>query len=414
MRRITRIDRSIDLLRTRSISQNPYTHRCSACRNQASSFSTSLRGADKESFGQRVRRSLFKQAPSTSSDPYTGPSQLPAQEPEQRFDRELKKNERIAAEDAYDYQPADNGSELEIIGDYKKQSTFKHPYKVFMSQKRIKDSAEATAALHRAIIEVFALRQAGKPLSVISQAEPGPDITQSVQINPSSSGAILQFLESGSLEQIVQSLAKGKQGRKARLAAISSIDETTEKGTPTESEEDIAADRSPVDPLHPEPTPKIDETAEKVNPTESEEDVAADRSTVDPLKAAEALVASWGHSWLQVSLADPEIKFAVVKRTMQLTGIRIPDNAINSSSTAEKLLQNLITPPKPSTLKEALIEEEELLSLPNVTVFGRRITPIDKERNIGRLNVIKKELKSRGLSESHESPWTGKIRRKEI
>lgn len=321
MRRITRIDRSIDLLRTRPISQNSYAYRCSACRTQISSFSTSsVRGADKESLSQRVRRSLFKQAPSTSSDPYTGPSQLSAQEPEQKLEpQKLEQKERVAAEDAPDYYPADNGEGLEIIGGYVGPMGEKHPYKIFIKQKKIKDSGEITAALHRAVVEVFALRQAGKPLSDIFLTEPGPNLTENVQINASESGAILQFFENGSLEQIIQSLKpvtppkKGKQRRKARLAATSSsIDETTEKRAPTESEEDVAADRSPIDPLHPEPTPKLDETVEKGNPTESEEDVAADRSTVDPLKAkSEALVESWGHSWLQISLADPAIKFAV-------------------------------------------------------------------------------------------------------
>ncbi|KAM0156203.1 hypothetical protein ACHAQE_006501 [Botrytis cinerea] len=447
MRRISRIDRSVDLLRTRSISQNPFAYRCSACRNQASSFSTSLRGADKESLGQRVRRSLFKQSTATSSDPYTGPSQLLAKEAESKLERKeagprAERKEIRAAEDAEDYQPADNGKELETIGGYEaswgEELDAQYPYKLFFPEEKIESSAKATAALHRALVEVFALRQAGRPLSEISQTQPGIDLTENVQINPSESGAILQFLENGSLEQIIQSLAppmatskKGKQRRKARLAATSSIDETSEKTAPTESEEDVAADRSPIDPLHPEPTPKIDETVKKENPTESEEDVAADRSTVDPLKdSAEALVASWGNSWLQISLADPAIKFAVghiiktfdeaftdnlqvVKRTMQLTGQRIPDHAINHSSTVEKLLQHLIAPPKPPTLNKAL-EEAQILSLPNVSVIGKRVTPIDKERNIGRLKVIRQEFKSRGLSQSQESGWTGRQRNKEI
>ncbi|KAM0317546.1 hypothetical protein ACHAO8_002384 [Botrytis cinerea] len=430
MRRISRIDRSVDLLRTRSISQNPFAYRCSACRNQASSFSTSLRGADKESLGQRVRRSLFKQSTATSSDPYTGPSQLLAKEAESKLERKeagprAERKEIRAAEDAEDYQPADNGKELETIGGYEaswgEELDAQYPYKLFFPEEKIESSAKATAALHRALVEVFALRQAGRPLWEISQTQPGIDLTENVQINPSESGAILQFLENGSLEQIIQSLAppmatskKGKQRRKARLAATSSIDETSEKTAPTESEEDVAADRSPIDPLHPEPTPKIDETVKKENPTESEEDVAADRSTVDPLKdSAEALVASWGNSWLQISLADPAIKFAVVKRTMQLTGQRIPDHAINHSNTVEKLLQHLIAPPKPPTLNKAL-EEEQILSLPNVSVIGKRVTPIDKERNIGRLKVIRQEFKSRGLSQSQESGWTGRQRNKEI
>ncbi|APA07129.1 hypothetical protein SS1G_04157 [Sclerotinia sclerotiorum 1980 UF-70] len=409
MRRITRIDRSIGLIRTRPISQNSNTYRCSACKNQTSSFSTSLR-ADKESLGERVRRSLFKQGPSTSSDPYTGPSQLSAQEREPEFERK----ERISAEDAYDYEPAENGLGLETIGGYEgswgAELDSNYPYKLFIP--KIKDSVEAATALHRAIVEVFALKQARRPLSEISQTEPSEDFTGNVQINPSGSGAILQFPGNGSLEQIIKSLAppkKGKQRRKARLVATSSIDETTEKGSPTQSEEDFAADRSPVDPLHPGPTPKINDTTEKGVPTESEEDVTADRSPVDPLKTkAKAQAAPWGNSWLQISLEDPAVKFAVVKRTMQLIGKRIPDNVISSSSTAEKLLQHLITPPKPPTLNKALKQNEELLSLPNVSVFRKRITPVDKERNVGRLKVIREEFKSRGLMESNKTGWTGR------
>lgn len=98
---------------------------------------------------------------------------------------------------------------------------------------------------------------------------------------------------------------------------------------------------------------------------------------------------------------------------MQLTGQRIPDHAINHSNTVEKLLQHLIAPPKPPTLNKAL-EEEQILSLPNVSVIGKRVTPIDKERNIGRLKVIRQEFKSRGLSQAQDSGWTGRQRNKEI
>lgn len=273
-----------------------------------------------------MKRSLFQKSPSTTSDPSTEPSglQLRKRAQAQKSEREWEPRGLTRAEDAADYVPAAHGSELELIGGpdifFEERLDAGYPYKLFMRQQKIKDSLKATAALHRAVVEVFALRQAGKPLRMISQFGSGPDFTENVQISPSESGAILQFFEHGSLEQILSPLTpvpvakKSKQERKARITATSPIDETAEKGAPTESEEDVAADRSQVDPLHPEstPAPKRDETVEKKNPTESEEDVAADRSTVDPLKArAEALVASWGNSWLQISLFDSNVKFAV-------------------------------------------------------------------------------------------------------
>ena len=38
-----------------------------------------------------------------------------------------------------------------------------------------------------------------------------------------------------------------------------------------------------------------------------------------------------------------------------------------------------------------------LTSLPNVEIFPRRHTPVDKEKTVGRWKVIEKELQKRGL-----------------
>lgn len=82
---------------------------------------------------------------------------------------------------------------------------------------------------------------------------------------------------------------------------------------------------------------------------------------------------------------------------MQLTGVRIPDCTIESVQTVKSLLSRLTTPPKPAKLVEALVQKEQLTSLPNVNIFGRRITPIDKEVRVGRWKLIEKELSRRGL-----------------
>ena len=82
---------------------------------------------------------------------------------------------------------------------------------------------------------------------------------------------------------------------------------------------------------------------------------------------------------------------------MQLSGIRIPDPVIRSSNTARVLLKHLITPPKPAKLVEALKQKSDLVDLPNVSIFSRRQTPVDKERKLGRWKVIEEELKKRGL-----------------
>lgn len=86
-----------------------------------------------------------------------------------------------------------------------------------------------------------------------------------------------------------------------------------------------------------------------------------------------------------------------MKRVMQLTGKRIPDPVISQIIDVESLRKHLITPPKPKKLAQELLQSEMLITLPNVTIFDRRITPIDKERRVGRWKVIKKELQAKGL-----------------
>lgn len=82
---------------------------------------------------------------------------------------------------------------------------------------------------------------------------------------------------------------------------------------------------------------------------------------------------------------------------MQLTGIRIPDSAVTSSHTVRSLLAHLSRKPKPAKLFDELVQKDDLVNLPNVKVFDRRITPIDREKIVGRWKIIERELTSRGL-----------------
>ncbi|PMD55781.1 uncharacterized protein K444DRAFT_537093 [Hyaloscypha bicolor E] len=404
MRRITRLGRSIDLLRARAAAQTPSPYLCSACQLQATSFSTtSIRAArnnGKVPFTEKIRQRIWgTDKPPGLEDPYGDRSVFDRTKKrakvEEAEEREDQLEEAKPTPDLSTYEPASTWDGLEKVGGFgnwwKENWDPDHQFRGFLPAEVIKDSDEVTAALHRAIVEVFALQQVGMPPKDISAAIPGVDLTHEVQISPTATGATLQFSQKASLEQVIQSLTPAVD------------DETTVKENPTESEEDVAADRSTIDPLHPSsPEVEVDETAEKGNPTESEEDVAADRSTVDPLSGSTQmtygeLVASWDPSWLQISLENPEIKFAIVKRTMQLTGLRIPDAAIMPAKTVKGLLAHLVKPPKPRKLVDALQQKEELMNIPNVSIYAKRVTPIDKHKSVGRWKVIEQRLTERGL-----------------
>jgi hypothetical protein len=82
---------------------------------------------------------------------------------------------------------------------------------------------------------------------------------------------------------------------------------------------------------------------------------------------------------------------------LQLTGIRMSDADINASKNVSDLLGFMATPPKPKKVIESLAQKQTLFDLPNVKIHARRVTPIDKERSVGRWKIIEKELETRGL-----------------
>ena len=326
MRRVIRIDRSVDLLRLRAVPAKPSPYLCASCIQQATSFSTSSsRSEDKKiTIHERLRRKIWgTDKPPGQENPYVNAGVYDQNNRAQ--DEELAENEGqqkklvTMADLDPSYVPATNWDGLERVGGFghwwKQNWDPEHQFEGFLPREIATERNVITVSLHRAMVEVFALREAGIPLSEVSKTISTWDPTTFVQITPAVTGARLQFLGNSSLNEVVHSLTP----------ATGETDETAVKENPSESEEDVAADRSTVDPLHPQSSEEVDETAKKGDPSESEADVAADRSTVDPLhrdkpqtqkstdvKSASALdiSESWDSAWLEVSIEEPEVKFA--------------------------------------------------------------------------------------------------------
>lgn len=82
---------------------------------------------------------------------------------------------------------------------------------------------------------------------------------------------------------------------------------------------------------------------------------------------------------------------------MQLTGVRVSDPNMQSIKTVKALLGHLCIPPKPKKLAQVLAKDGRLSGLANVKLYDRRVTSVDKEREVGRWKVIERELKARDL-----------------
>ncbi|KAL8657322.1 MAG: hypothetical protein Q9226_002038 [Calogaya cf. arnoldii] len=112
----------------------------------------------------------------------------------------------------------------------------------------------------------------------------------------------------------------------------------------------------------------------------------------------------YGGLQCDLSLRNHNLKFTVIKRVMQLTGIRIPDTAIQSIDSSHALREHLIQKPKPKKLAQILIEGHEttgkipnkklsrLALLPNVKILSTKHLPSMTETALGRQKVIEQQL----------------------
>ncbi|KAI8958814.1 ribosomal subunit 39S-domain-containing protein [Daldinia sp. FL1419] len=119
---------------------------------------------------------------------------------------------------------------------------------------------------------------------------------------------------------------------------------------------------------------------------------------VPSLEQAREYKSAWGHEWKKASLSDPRIKFAITKRIFQLTGQLVQDHQLSSVTDVRSLLHTVQKPPKLKTLTEEIQERrQDLVQLPNVSFATKRVTRGDKAKAIGQFKLVEEELKKRDL-----------------
>lgn len=104
-------------------------------------------------------------------------------------------------------------------------------------------------------------------------------------------------------------------------------------------------------------------------------------------------------------------EFQIAKLLQQRTGLKISDYALNSAASLRDIRQVLLFKPEAKKLAEALKEEEDIKELSNIKVHSRRVTPIDKEKAVGRWKIIEQELIDRGLPVTGHSGRAKKVQR---
>ncbi|RKF77091.1 hypothetical protein GcM1_222046 [Golovinomyces cichoracearum] len=416
MNRILRREGSWHLLRNKFLAKETHSILCFTCKYRASLFSSfTQHEADAGvPFSEKLRRKIW------GTDLRPGQTYPNAQinnsertEPEKNQSKKLinKRHSLIAASEGFDqYEPAVTwdglhqigGQEEMLVQEWLPGNKFRDS---FIPKDVITDTDEITASLHRALVEIFVWHQAGyDPNDIHMTQESSIDLTRNVQIAFSNTtGVTLQYPDDHTREKIIDSLKCPRVVVESiAVDKISESDGSEDKSSSTQTETAMTGDsmefpesqdrevkEPPVDELQSESETKINEKYPL--------DIIS-----EPVNYQE-LVASWETSWMEIPITDPVIKFAVIKRITNLSGIRIPDAAITSMITTRSFLDQIIKPPKSQKLADFLVQKAELINLPNVSVHPRRITLREKETAVGRWKLIEEEFTARDIMPEKDS-----------
>ena len=236
----------------------------------------------------------------------------------------------------------------------------------FNSDLRTQEKTDVEWAIHCALVELYTLKQHGHPIDYMYNSYESP----------------MKNL----LTAKATTFERGADG----LFALKFFDEEKEKAAisslvpnkPVEIR--IADEDSPLedgDHVDPEPTGFLE---------------------AEP-KQAPKLSSPPDRSWLGVSLLDPDLKFAVLKRTSQLLGLRIPDPQVGPIQDTSSLLAVLTKKPKPKKLAKELKSDKRLEGLRNLQMYPKRWTADHKDQEVGRAKVIEMELRKRGIPPDGQS-----------
>ena len=283
-------------------------------------------------------------------------------------------------------------------------------------------SGDIVPSVHRALVEVYTLKQEGLPLIMDYHSYDIDDdypwkLAEQARFGMDDHGEMKVVLEREELRLDILESVRPKED--IGEAGILSGENESLADDSAEDEEGSIRDPEMVPEQKSAPS-----TIEQETPV-SEDSEAQDYEAV--LNADSQIVTRENNqiipaddSWRNITFDDLGIKFAVsscsrcnsykyspltfsqvIKRVMQLTGMRIPDPDIQRITNTKTLVSQLVQEPKPKKLAENLFANE-VSGLPNVQISERRFTPIDREKEVGRWKVIEKELTERGL------PLTGR------
>ncbi|KAF2204989.1 hypothetical protein GQ43DRAFT_437420 [Delitschia confertaspora ATCC 74209] len=340
-------------------------------------------------------------------DPYdkTSPVRIA---PEEQGEEEELLEEMEGGED-WGYTQAETWRGLERIGSDKWVQQWKEwenadswkkwePSDSYAPVDKVRDQAALKEAFHRAVVEVITLKKAGAPLEFLNDfvgRHYDPLRTHEVKLRASRDGSVslLYPSETAVTEFLQKFMSEEADETDVGDEHAELVDELLENGTLQD-----ATIKEKLKEAH----LTIAEARSLVGVLKSREVVAKVASEVmaeenESAQAAEELKLN------SIPLTDLDLKFNLLKRLTALTGLRISDPNILQIDTFADLYHQLLaaSKPQPKKLVEEILADpkkaKKVMSIPNVKISPRRVTVVDKEKEVGRWKVIEYALKERGI-----------------
>ncbi|KAL8947350.1 MAG: hypothetical protein Q9222_006362 [Ikaeria aurantiellina] len=344
---------------------------------------------------------------------------------------------RATAEDL-DYTPAVSGEGLETIGGptgwWEEAWDEQHQFKGFMRPKPILDGSAARKAIERALLEYYMIQQGSnrflRNLPAVKKYPWNVPPVEGFNIRQTQDGHVqikwrsfedemvmrrwmrkpVQLdMEAQDVEEVADGTAGGEAiGSAGKAALISSRPEFEE----SEATASLSSAKEHQADVFEQPEQSEHHSAKEQNTVH---DASLDRDVPQrPLEAKhptgtpKAQKARFNGLQGSIALTDPETKFAIIKRVMQLTGIRIPDPIVQSIDSSQALWNHLAQKPKPKKLAQILIggrdispakkkflkqkQIPELSTLSNVRILPSKLVPEMNESALGRQKVVEQHL----------------------
>ncbi|KAL8751640.1 MAG: hypothetical protein Q9199_006281 [Rusavskia elegans] len=363
-------------------------------------------------FNKTIGKRLFKdgEIPDAAVDNTDQPGKEPAVPPG---------DEGLATEPLDDdpyYTPATSGEELEMVGGpsgwWEKAWDEAHRFQGWMRPTPMQDGKELKTAIERALVEWYTVEKGSIEFQKSVGAANRLWANDRSWEMPPVGGFSLSQKKNGKVQLDWERSEDQMEMQRWLQEPFQKGTEATglEENTLEEAEsEDLEANTSTsaMDADHPEVADGESNVPDEALLEENGKKKVSPRKQRHSKK--KELKIEYDGLQCDISLHNHNLKFTVIKRVMQLTGIRIPDTAIQSIDSSVALWHHLIQKPKPKKLAQLLIEGHEptgrkssqkvplLAHLPNVQVLPTKHVPSMTETALGRQKVIEQQLEEHGI-----------------